>query len=522
MKTSRRVLPAVVLSLFFTQSLAQWAQVPGMSSAAVISLAIRSDGRIFAGTFSDGAYSSNLDGTMATLDLGQLYGVYEVFSLAIDSSGNIYAGTLGKGLLRSTNIGLSWTYLSNDVGPNNLPMGDVYSVQISASGAIIASDNGSLYRSSNGGSSWAEVKHSTNGVGGFRSIACGRNDTAYACGTIDWFYYSTNDGANWTWVGSSSGLTSGPYTITSGSGGLLFAGTQGGGVFKSTNHGLNWTAVNNKLTSSYVNTLATNPAEIVFAGTNGGVFHSSDNGGSWEVDTSGLVNKTIQAIAFDPSGNTFVGAKAGTHLGGLWKSDALLPIEIVSFTASPEAGRVVLRWTTATELNNYGFEVEKGALGTNLWTKFGFVKGRGTTLEQHHYSFVDSNAVHGGWSYRLRQIDLDGSTSYFYAAPIDVPTPGGDANVPNSLSLSQNYPNPCNPRTTIVYDVPGVRGVPGEWITLKVFDLLGNEVATLVNGQREGGKYSVGFDASSLASGVYFYRLQAADLVRTKHLVVVK
>lgn len=190
-----------------------------------------------------------------------------------------------------------------------------------------------------------------------------------------------------------------------------------------------------------------------------------------------------------------------------------LPVELAAFNAVPEARGVKLEWRTASEKNNAGFEIERllkrnGQDAAN-WEKIGFVKGKGTTTEAQSYSFVDRTAS-GMVQYRLKQIDFDGQ--FEYSPVIEV-----DAGVPRTFELAQNYPNPFNPSTAISYQLPTATNV-----TLKVYDMLGREVATLVNARQEAGRYQVTFNAANLASGIYFYRLQAGNFVETKKMMLIK
>jgi hypothetical protein len=174
----------------------------------------------------------------------------------------------------------------------------------------------------------------------------------------------------------------------------------------------------------------------------------------------------------------------------------ILPVELTSFTASVSInGDVELQWITATEINNHGFEIERRTLNTD-YIPIGFVRGNGTTTEQKIYSFTDKNLEAGKYFYRLKQIDFNGQ--FEYSSEIEV-----DVIKVNNFSLEQNYPNPFNPTTKITWQSP-----VDSWQTLKVYDVLGNEVATLVNEYRNAGKHSVEFNAGNLSSGVYLYKLQ--------------
>jgi len=191
----------------------------------------------------------------------------------------------------------------------------------------------------------------------------------------------------------------------------------------------------------------------------------------------------------------------------------VIPVELTSFTAVNQNSSVQLGWKTATETNNRGFEIERSQnsnVGIQKWEKIGYVAGFGTTTEPKSYSFVDNNISATSYSYRLKQIDFDGSFEYSKTIEINFSKPG-------KFSLFQNYPNPFNPTTSINFEI-----TKPEFVSLKVYDIIGNEVATLVNDRKPAGSYEINFDASNLAGGVYFYKIQAGNFVQTKKMILLK
>jgi hypothetical protein len=195
----------------------------------------------------------------------------------------------------------------------------------------------------------------------------------------------------------------------------------------------------------------------------------------------------------------------------------LLPVELTAFTASANCATVTLRWRTATEVNSYQFEIErrtvKNEQGTmSGWQKIGIVQGAGTSNALKEYSYSDVKLLAGTYAYRLKQVDNDGTFRYSQSAEVSIA-------VPKEFALSQNYPNPFNPSTTIQFDIPV--GTYGN-TTLRVFDIVGHEVATLVNEMKEAGNYQVKFDASKFASGIYFYKLNAGSYTAVKKLILMK
>ncbi|MBZ0200960.1 MAG: T9SS type A sorting domain-containing protein [Ignavibacteriaceae bacterium] len=207
-----------------------------------------------------------------------------------------------------------------------------------------------------------------------------------------------------------------------------------------------------------------------------------------------------------------------------WSNEAtayvplVVPVEFVSFTADVINNKINLSWSTASETNNKGFHVERQSSQVNCqWSIMGFVDGAGTTTELCNYSFIDENLLSGKYKYRLKQIDFDGS--YKYSNEIEV-----EITAPEEFVLYQNYPNPFNPVTKIKYTIPNV--VNSQWsiVNLKVYDVLGNEIATLVNEEQAPGVYEVDFDAGkfTLASGLYFYRLTAGQFVEARKMVLIR
>ena len=191
-----------------------------------------------------------------------------------------------------------------------------------------------------------------------------------------------------------------------------------------------------------------------------------------------------------------------------------LPVELASFVSAVNGRNVTLNWSTSTEENNSGFDVERSSINGS-WSNIGNVAGNGTTANGHSYSINDRNLATGNYSYRLKQIDFNGNFKYYNLSSEVV------IGVPEKYDLSQNYPNPFNPSTKINYDIP----FDGK-VTLTVFDMSGKEVAMLVNEVKTAGYYSINFNASSLSSGTYFYRINAEgngqNFVSTKKMMLVK
>ena len=187
-----------------------------------------------------------------------------------------------------------------------------------------------------------------------------------------------------------------------------------------------------------------------------------------------------------------------TDMSILIENDNWVPVELLNFQAAANGTDVNLNWVTATETNNRGFSIQRNSGGE--FKNIGFVEGNGTTTGNHAYSYTDRNLSIGSYSYRLMQIDYDGTDHYSNVVEVDV-------NNPSVFSLEQNYPNPFNPSTKISYSL-----AVNSKVKLTVYNVLGETVATLVNATDPAGNHEVTFNGINLNSGIYFYRLEAADV----------
>ena len=186
------------------------------------------------------------------------------------------------------------------------------------------------------------------------------------------------------------------------------------------------------------------------------------------------------------------------------------PVKLVTFYSYLNGSSVTLTWLTNFESHNSGFEIER-KVTCGDWKLVGYMKGSGTTYEPREYVFRDKNLSSGIYNYRLKQIDFNGNFEYFELP--DAVTIG----VPDKFFLDQNYPNPFNPRTTVAYGIPSAGNV-----RLKVFDMTGREMITIVNEFKDAGYYVVKFNASSLASGTYIYRIESGNFVSARKMVLLK
>jgi hypothetical protein len=190
--------------------------------------------------------------------------------------------------------------------------------------------------------------------------------------------------------------------------------------------------------------------------------------------------------------------------------NAPLPVELVSFTADLSENEIVLNWSTATETNNSGWNIERKQLNHD-WQKIGFVEGKGNSTTIQNYSFTDNDLTSTKYQYRLEQLDYDGTLSYSDVVEIEF------NQLPEEFALYQNYPNPFNPSTTINFGVP-----TSSFVNLSIYNSIGEKVATIVSEQIEAGVHSVQFNASNLASGIYIYRLTANNRIFTNKMLLIK
>ncbi len=205
-------------------------------------------------------------------------------------------------------------------------------------------------------------------------------------------------------------------------------------------------------------------------------------------------------------------------------SDTLepLPVELERFVATTIKNEVILDWYTGHEHNNSGFEVERAQIINSIeslrdanYTKVGYMQGAGNTTLESVYKFKDLNVPTGKFAYRLKQIDFNGNFRYFVLSNEVI------VNVPVKFSLLQNYPNPFNPVTHIKYEISA-----DSKVSLKIFDITGRDVKDVVTGFQPAGYYDLNVDASTLSSGVYYFRLSAqysnGSFEKTLKMMIVK
>jgi len=470
----------------------------GLQNTPVTVLAVKG-ADVFAGTSRGVFLSTNNGTTWAQMNNGLTDTNINV--LAVKGT-KLFAGT-GTGIYLSTNNGESWTAASTGITGTS----------ISALGGfgsnIFAGENG-IQLSTDSGNSWLTAD---SGIGPYSYV------DAFAQSGPDLFagmrfqhgiLRSTNNGTSWSLL--DSGLTNLYITCLTVSGSNLFVGDgqSGNGVFLSTNNGANWTAVDSGLTNTSVYSLAVIPGEAgaanVFAGTqNGGVFLSTNNGKSWSLPGTGLSNEIVFALAVEGT-RLFAATGEGVYLstdnGKSWAAAGLTNNNVSSLIV---IGGYVFAGTVYTGVSNGGIFLS-GNNGAN-WKA---VDTGMTNTNISSLAVIGSNlfaGTYGGgvWKRYLNEM-IPGDA--VRATKSDIPT---------IFSLSQNYPNPFNPTTTISFALP-----TRSYVSLKIFDMLGREVSTIVQGELQAGAYTRRWNAAGMASGVYFYRLQAGIYADAKKLMLLK
>jgi photosystem II stability/assembly factor-like uncharacterized protein len=519
-----------------------------------------SDGGVYKST-DDGVSWTDLNATLSTLQ-------YQSADYDPTSLLKLYGGTQDNNKENSTNGGTTWNQLTTGDGG--------YTVVDPVNTNVIYGQyvDGSLQRSTNSGTSYTEIRptSSTGGLfynpyamapGDHNTVVYGQADlwkttaAQTATSSAGWTQIATTavvggsvasiavgaTSTNVIYAGTSNGrilatpdggttwrtTTSVPYVsglavdITNDN--VCYAGfsgtTAGTHIAKTTDGGSTWINV----TGNYPNipvlriALRTAAPRTVFVGTDLGVYKSTDDGATWVSFNNGMPTLAIFDLKYKESTQILL---AATHGRGCWTFDygSFLPIEMASFNATALSGSVVhLAWKTLSEINNYGFEIQRSSSPSAPFSPLpgAFVRGHGTTLAPETYAYDDATAGPGTWYYRLKQIDLDGASHYIDPVSVMNSAAATGTAAPAAFALLQNNPNPFNPSTTIRFDLASDRDV-----SLRVYNSLGQVIADLVSGHRPAGSYSVTWDANGVASGVYFYRLEAGNFVQTRKLIVLK
>jgi Uncharacterized protein related to plant photosystem II stability/assembly factor len=331
-----------------------------------------------------------------------------------------------------------------------------------------------------------------------------------AAGSKDKVYRSTDKGATWSvsQVTMAAGKSGSAYIAFSTPSRGLLVGLDST-VARTTDGGATWISGGLK-GAAFKDISAVRNVQDMYVAVGGSTtvpqtYITMDGGITWTsyaTTVEGL--RCVEAV-----GGT---AYAGGYSGSIIKwTGTILPVELSSFSAVQNGKNVKLSWSTATETNNRGFEIER-KLNDAAFTTIAFKAGAGTSSDTKNYSFSDDVSLLKATSatYRIKQVDFDGSYSYSKEVVVNL-------TAPVEYSLGQNYPNPFNPTTSIKFSVANAGKV-----SIKVFNSVGQEVSTLVNEVKEAGTYEVNFNAGNFSSGVYFYEINAGNFSSTKKMLLMK
>ncbi len=473
----------------------------------------------------------------------------------MEADGTLYIGSSGGGVYKSTDKGNSWQQISN--GLNSSQALDVHQVIKTTNGDLFAATTDGIYKSTDGGDNWVKKSNGiTIGPGAlyeFDESIFEYNGNLFT-GAWNGIYISSDHAETWQLTNvTGEGIQAKNFVEHNG---ILFAARESINSpigYKSLDGGVSWI---NLTGPSFFNiiTFFSEPSKL-WAGTIDGVWLSTDNGTTWEVRNNGLSADPYSSSIIRVNGNLITALKfggSGIYLtmndglnwnifsdglpfltgiyklleydnrifavtsNGLWQRNiAQVPVEFTSFTAAVSYNQILLKWETATETNNKGFEVERQFTSIqpsvgNEWEEVGFVNGFGTTTEKHNYQFKDENLDVGCYNYRLKQTDFDGSFEYSNIVSVNLETM-------RQFELRQNYPNPFNPTTQISYTLP-----EDGFVSLKIYNTLGQQVAELVNEFNKEGVHSVSFNAEKFSSGIYFYKIESENNSLVKKMLLLK
>jgi len=411
----------------------------------------------------------------------------------------LYAVGDSGSVIRSYNA-KDWTIIPT---PTNKNLNDLFFFDIFR--GIVIGNQGMILKTDNGGTSWQNI--STGISGNFKKIDF-LNDTVGFIVAGNATLLKTTDGGI-SWDSTNQINRDNLYDLQFVNSSFGFIGSNYGVVYKTANAGESWFPLHTHYSSENITTIHFVTQYFGWVATESKkIFRTSDGGNSWSSRLN--VYNVINSIDFF---STHYGVAVGQN-GTIMIGDGgpPIPVELISFFGYQESGKVYLNWQTATELNNLMFEIQRKVVGSE-WLTIGYKPGAGNTYETQKYEFIDDCFdIKGGstLSYRLKQVDFNGEFNFSDEISI------------SNLALSdyelyQNYPNPFNPATIITYQIPE-RG----FVTLKVYDVLGNEVATLVSEEKPAGRYQVDWNAIVLPSGIYFYQLKAREFIETKKMILLK
>lgn len=344
-------------------------------------------------------------------------------------------------------------------------------------------------------------------------------DNGWAVGTSGQIWKITNGStgspsfANQTNTSVTSANLRGIYMLDADNG---WAVGDNGTIIKTTNGGSDWSTVTSGISSTLHDVHALDMNNVIVVGDGGVIRRTANGGADWTTQTSS-VSTVLWSVSYPAASPGYVagGDLSTSQNGVILKTADPLPVQLSAFTASTFGSSVELRWRTETEVENYGFEVDRRRQdplsGPDSWNTVGFVQGAGTSSMPREYFHVDRLVPPGRYAYRIRQIDFSGSSTLTRAIEIEV------SSLPSDF-LVTSYPNPFNPTTTLAFALPE----PGR-VLIRIYNLFGEDVATVADRDFSAGAgHKVVFDASGFPSGTYIARISAGPTTVTRKLLLLK
>jgi len=432
----------------------------------------------------------------------------------VDNNLGFTSGT-NSAIYKTTNGGATWDSLASTGLPTGATFRKIDFIN-ATTGWVFAGAPSSLanfiYKTTDGGATWTAQSHGISAQSAGQMYGAHMLDANYGY-AVSWEpvpYKTTDGGTTWTKqsvVDAFGGFLYDIKMVDTANGYMVGSS---GRVYKTTNGGILWDTISVPTRSySFQSMEVINPQTVAIFGSTGTNFITTDGGLTWLNKNTSATGIQGSHWSYNAGTNTWALFAVGTN-GSIQKNTlSVVPVELAAFSARVTGNDVSLSWTTATELNNQGFQIERKDASGN-WSNVAYVKGNGTKTTITEYAYTDKGVKEGKYSYRLKQIDFDGSTSYSNLVEVEVGTP-------MTFALDQNYPNPFNPSTTISYRIPEAAVV-----TMKIFDITGTEVATIVNTKQDAGSYTVNFDMTNFASGMYIYKIDAGKFSATKKMMLMK
>ncbi|MCL4705276.1 T9SS type A sorting domain-containing protein [bacterium] len=467
----------------------------GLPNVEFRSLASHSDGHIFAGTNGSGVFRSTDNGN-SWMAINDGLGSSRIQTLATDSH-FLFAGTPDSGVFRSTNNGDTWK--QGRIGLESLP---VYTLASNAAGYLFAGTDitNRLYRSTDRGESWAPIGPTSTGIFAVATNAQGYLFAAFSYSFGDAGYAtlnrSTDNGQTWNQVLQVGTWPSGRiFDVVCGSEGEVLVSTSDRGILRSDDYGRQWKDIG--LNSFIVNQSALNSDGHIYAGTDSGAFRSTDKGENWIAINTGLTSGPIGSLQVNSAGQIFASTSAGIFTtidnGETWSHTGLAEGGVIAI--NPSTGDVFV----GSEQNGIFRSTNNGRdwlqINTGLSTK-----------RVSSFTFSSVGRVFAGTSLGVHRS----------VQPLTA-IKNVNSEIPRLISLEQSHPNPFNPITTIAFELPEDGAAQ-----LTIFNAMGQQVIVLVDQAMRAGRHEVNFDASTLATGVYFYRLRFGEQVLTKRMLFAK